>query len=340
MARSPIAVPSIGSNLMHLTLASHRYIIFQNCSTLNRVEPHASVRFHTSYRTVRILQYPQSGRTSCIQQQSISAIPTYRIAVPSIGSNLMHHDLRRGQESGAGIAVPSIGSNLMHPFSVSPSSLSSSDCSTLNRVEPHASPPRPGSPGLRLKLQYPQSGRTSCIFRFFAIRLEAFLYCSTLNRVEPHASLMRRINSVVKFILQYPQSGRTSCIKVLLRAKMPMKWNCSTLNRVEPHASEVQQVQAFFVLLLQYPQSGRTSCIISKQQAQFTRVVSIAVPSIGSNLMHPPVSCPGHTEPLAIAVPSIGSNLMHPAGWYTATNPLPAIAVPSIGSNLMHLDGG
>ncbi len=88
-----------------------------------------------------------------------------QIAVPSHGSNFMHLSLPIGSDSIIhDIAVPSHGSNFMHP------------------------------PGLlrwpaRLRaLQYPHTGRTSCIPRTSSSVKAGPSYCSTLTRVELHAS--------------------------------------------------------------------------------------------------------------------------------------------------------
>ncbi len=135
-----------------------------HCSTLTRVELHAScsigslsvsqryiaVPSHgsnfmhpfplfTLLKKLYILQYPHTGRTSCIAGGEECGGLCGHIAVPSHGSNFMHptHGLRR--PGGHGIAVPSHGSNFMHPFYHSLYRLAKRNCSTLTRVELHAS---------------------------------------------------------------------------------------------------------------------------------------------------------------------------------------------------------
>src|SRR6266851_3347697 len=86
-----------------------------SCSTLIRVEPYASL---CRMRLVRWVLH---------------------LAVPSFGSNPMHHNLQK----------------LVLCATLT--------CSTLIRVEPYASRSMPSSPLSTSSLQYPHSGRTLCI---------------------------------------------------------------------------------------------------------------------------------------------------------------------------------
>ncbi len=87
-----------------------------------------------------LLQYPHTGRTSCIVRGASRNAKKRSIAVPSHGSNFMHlighHD---GAQVEVRIAVPSHGSNFMH----------------REQGFRHAQ--------AALELQYPHTGRTSCI---------------------------------------------------------------------------------------------------------------------------------------------------------------------------------
>src|SRR6266571_4407593 len=85
-------------------------------------------------------------------------------------------------------------------------------CSTLSRVEPHATSYAAGPGSVAFILQYPKPGRTSCnICGANRIR-ECQEPCSTLSRVEPHATSLE-------------QDGHNA------------HFSCSTLSRVEPHAT-------------------------------------------------------------------------------------------------------
>src|SRR6266851_849531 len=111
----------------------------RSCSTLRRVEPHAT------------------------QQEAAWTYRVNRLAVPSDGSNLRQHlatprqygcspscsTLRRVEPNAtpvrpgtndqkAALAVPSDGSNLMQPEASNRKPTRLSTCSTLRRVEPHA----------------------------------------------------------------------------------------------------------------------------------------------------------------------------------------------------------
>src|SRR5579864_4941466 len=110
-----------------------------------------------------ILQYPESGRTSCISGQSGQITVFGKLQYPQSGRTSCIAPGTHAAARFPGIAVPSIGSNLMHHVGVKSLRDLPCHCSTLNRVEPHASAPT--------------SSRRRCSW-----------YCSTLNRVEPHAS--------------------------------------------------------------------------------------------------------------------------------------------------------
>src|SRR5713226_1111893 len=60
-----LAVPSDGSNLRQLTTTAWYHIACTSCSTLRRVEPHATGSVQPQTYTIEHLQYPQTGRTSC-----------------------------------------------------------------------------------------------------------------------------------------------------------------------------------------------------------------------------------------------------------------------------------
>src|SRR5260370_85712 len=61
------------------------------CSTLRRVEPHATLRTIRHKHIDLILQYPQTGRTSCNSITIPTRLTAPYLAVPSDGSNLMQH---------------------------------------------------------------------------------------------------------------------------------------------------------------------------------------------------------------------------------------------------------
>src|SRR5216683_3164036 len=143
--QAALAVPSDGSNLMQLS----KEFLEEEKET--------------------ILQYPQTGRTSCnlldmpvCRSSQILAVPSdgsnlmqlitcssatfiIELAVPSDGSNLMQQ-----QHQGCGVwnrvrlAVPSDGSNLMQRLTNHFGDDEHSTCSTLRRVEPHATLQRLG----------------------------------------------------------------------------------------------------------------------------------------------------------------------------------------------------
>ncbi len=207
------------------------------------------------------LQYPHTGRTSCIFAARADRVTRRRIAVPSHGSNFMHLvEYPRPPASDAHIAVPSHGSNFMHP----PPSLS-------RRPARSIAVPSHGSNFMHPEYDASSSRRKD--------------YCSTLTRVELHASPGRSLRHLLAGLLQYPHTGRTSCIGPAVpgdanpvRIAVPSHGSnfmhperrhrsvrpptyCSTLTRVELHASWNKTEQRMYPIRLQYPHTGRTSCI-------------------------------------------------------------------------------
>ncbi len=184
------------------------------------------------------LQYPHTGRTSCIHSIILCIGLPSGIAVPSHGSNFMH--LTRGGDSGATgrvIAVPSHGSNFMHHIEKLVRRAICSYCSTLTRVELHASTrtvhPRSSSTCIAV----PSHGSNFMHPSPPLCRRRCRRNCSTLTRVELHASGYYRVTDKDGNVLQYPHTGRTSCIS-------PTSMNVALLKAA-----------------LQYPHTGRTSCI-------------------------------------------------------------------------------
>ncbi len=113
-----IAVPSHGSNFMHHEEIVRRTHYTQDCSTLTRVELHAS--------TWRSRSCMRMNNCSTLTRVELHASDKRRrkragdaIAVPSHGSNFMHLAHRAHlQFLDRRIAVPSHGSNFMHPRAV------------------------------------------------------------------------------------------------------------------------------------------------------------------------------------------------------------------------------
>ena len=182
-----IAVPSHGSNFMHRLQIAHHQGRSQHCSTLTRVELHASLTPASFAASVCLLQYPHTGRTSCIVARSARRQVANRIAVPSHGSNFMH------------------------PHRYPRRRVAATNCSTLTRVELHAS-----------------SSIESMVRRC--------VNCSTLTRVELHASAC--VDSAASL-----SADCSTLTRVELHASSSRPWvarltgNCSTLTRVELHAS-------------------------------------------------------------------------------------------------------
>ncbi len=164
------------------------------------------------------------------------------------------------------IAVPSIGSNLMHRRCFPPSSARSSNCSTLNRVEPHASLSSFDQAARNRAIAVPSIGSNLMHRNWQPPTRHSSTYCSTLNRVEPHASLTHLALSHGCWTLQYPQSGRTSCIAKVPRGLMILQSIAvPSIGSNLMHQAEVQK-QPMVSVVLQYPQSGRTSCIADTLQ--------------------------------------------------------------------------
>ncbi len=154
---------------------------------LRRAEPHATVQATGVEDYIHNLQYPQTGRTSCnTKNDEQPNHAAHKLAVPSDGSNLMQRPVCDSKDKSGDLAVPSDGSNLMQRGYRSRGRRQACTCSTLRRVEPHATWTAADTAWFVTNLQYPQTGRTSCNFA-----------CNVRKRYDPD--------------LQYPQTGRTSC---------------------------------------------------------------------------------------------------------------------------------
>src|SRR6266446_4335110 len=114
MAMEPLAVPSDGSNLMQHIATTYRYL------------DHA------------ILQYPQTGRTSCNSAAAAVSAPSLCLQYPQTGRTSCNR------------------------WKAGEAPLEENPCSTLRRVEPHATEEKRRWMSTALSLQYPQTGRTSC----------------------------------------------------------------------------------------------------------------------------------------------------------------------------------
>src|SRR6266849_220631 len=108
---------------------------FETCSTLRRVEPHATALVALWHPKGAPLQYPQTGRTSCnLLAGTLSRLVTV-LAVPSDGSNLMQQSWPSSRQSNQNRrAVPSDGSNLMQQAGHARGKAIRTACSTLRRV--------------------------------------------------------------------------------------------------------------------------------------------------------------------------------------------------------------
>src|SRR6266851_1238393 len=141
-------------------------------------------------------------------------------------------------------------------------------CSTLRRVEPHATHVGDGNTQSFPILQYPQTGRTSCN--------------NTILYFHGHP----------KTCLQYPQTGRTSCNLAKSSWRRKKRRSCSTLRRVEPHATFLTCPYAVAVKSLQYPQTGRTSCNSSPAHLQPSSL-DLQYPQTGRTSCNPRCRCAG-----------------------------------------------
>ena len=158
-----------------------------------------------------ILQYPQTGRTSC----NLLDMPVCRssqiLAVPSDGSNLMQLITCSSATFIIGLAVPSDGSNLMQPtlplcWMNGSSNLQypqTGRTSCNNSIKDAVY-------GTAYVLQYPQTGRTSCN----GSPTTSEMTSTPLAVPSDGSNLMQRCNAWVRSlpesVLQYPQTGRTS----------------------------------------------------------------------------------------------------------------------------------
>src|SRR6266849_1061553 len=167
------------------------------------------------------------------------------------------------------------------PTLVIPTSWSRS-CSTLRRVEPHATQQEAAWTYRVNRLAVPSDGSNLRQLTAQHIDHIDIRPCSTLRRVEPQATYHNRLVSHRLHLLQYPQTGRTSCNILLLPD------NTAALRLAVP--SDGSNLM----------QRRRKSCPRSSS--------CLAVPSDGSNLMQR-VLGEQVAESVALAVPSDGSNL-------------------------------
>src|SRR6266849_1061550 len=80
-----LAVPSDGSNLRQLTTTAWYHIACTSCSTLRRVEPHATSCYSPTIRLLSVLQYPQTGRTSCNADANLALAQAVVLQYPQTG---------------------------------------------------------------------------------------------------------------------------------------------------------------------------------------------------------------------------------------------------------------
>ncbi len=120
-------------------------------------------------------------------------------------------------------------------------------CSTLRRVEPHATSRNPALLSSSSALQYPQTGRTSCNFSRASFSATGSKSCSTLRRVEPLATTHSSSLKLNRINLQYPQTGRTSCnscSQALRCARVPLAVPSDGSNLLQRHARRKQRARA------------------------------------------------------------------------------------------------
>src|SRR5216684_3712322 len=95
------------------------------------------------------LQYPQTGRTSCNNSIKDAVYGTaYVLQYPQTGRTSCNGSPTTSEMTSTPLAVPSDGSNLMQPMWETAIHRAFLSCSTLRRVEPHATaaiPPAAGS---------------------------------------------------------------------------------------------------------------------------------------------------------------------------------------------------
>src|SRR6266446_6021000 len=112
-----LAVPSDGSNLMQRDEHQRIANAFSACSTLRRVEPHATAVSRFAASRSHALQYPQTGRTSC--NQTLLSLANFTSSSCSTLRRVEPHATRWGYRRSPlapSLAVPSDGSNLMQPY--------------------------------------------------------------------------------------------------------------------------------------------------------------------------------------------------------------------------------
>ncbi len=145
------------------------------------------------------------------------------------------------------------------PTLVIPTSWSRS-CSTLRRVEPHATQQEAAWTYRVNRLAVPSDG--SNLRQLTAQHIDDIVIrpCSTLRRVEPQATYHNRLVSHRLHLLQYPQTGRTSGNILLLpdnTAALRLAVPSDGSNLMQPPFGQVPTIKRPH---LQYPQTGRTSC--------------------------------------------------------------------------------
>src|SRR5713101_9639582 len=106
-------------------------------------------------------------------------------------------------------------------------------CSTLRRVEPHA---------------------TALVIA----SLLANKTCSTLRRVEPNATACTCSIWTRATTLAVPSDGSNLMQPRGIACRTDSRWPCSTLRRVEPNATKISSWLCLHLHNLQYPQTGRT----------------------------------------------------------------------------------
>ena len=88
---SILQYPQTGRTSCNLVYLLAPLELILTCSTLRRVEPHATLLTAPEFAIVPVLQYPQTGRTSCNRRKLLPGASMPHLAVPSDGSNLMQH---------------------------------------------------------------------------------------------------------------------------------------------------------------------------------------------------------------------------------------------------------
>src|SRR5216683_2405092 len=134
-----LAVPSDGSNLMQLITCSSATFIIELAvpsDGSNLMQPTLPLCWMNGSSN---LQYPQTGRTSCNNSIKDAVYGTaYVLQYPQTGRTSCNGSPTTSEMTNTPLAVPSDGSNLMQPAQVYNNKPSGLSCSTLRRVEPHA----------------------------------------------------------------------------------------------------------------------------------------------------------------------------------------------------------